>query len=78
MHDYFAIHRNGRVREGRRFLRHDDAGRTHQTVFYLDTARCDPACYARFDSEDPAMNAAAHTMLAAMVDEADNARGERR
>ena len=74
MHDHLSIVRNGQMHEARRFLREDDAGRVYQTIFYLDSARCDPAGYARFASDDPAMNAAADAVLAAMVDEADNAR----
>jgi hypothetical protein len=73
MHDTFTITRDGKIHEARRFLREDDAGRVYQTIFYLDTARCDPAGYARFASDDPAMNAAANAMLTAMVDEADKA-----
>ena len=68
MHDTFSIVRNGKAHEGRRFLR-EDRGRTFQTVFYLYMTRCDPAGYAQFASDDPAMNASAHAMLAAMVDE---------
>jgi hypothetical protein len=73
MHDTFTIIRNGKSHEARRFLREDAAGRVYQTVFFLDTARCDPAVYARFASDDPAMNAAADAMLIEMMDEADNA-----
>jgi imidazolonepropionase-like amidohydrolase len=39
-------------------------------MFYLNATRCDPAGYARFATDDPAMNAAAEDMLVAMVDEA--------
>ena len=69
MHDRLFILRNGQIHEGRRYLRKED-GRTFQTVFYVRSTRCDPAGYARFATDDPAMNAAAETMLAAMVDEA--------
>ena len=69
MHDRLFILRNGQVHEGRRYLR-KAGGRTYQTVFYLRLTRCDPAGYARFATDDPAMNAAAEAMLAAMVDEA--------
>jgi hypothetical protein len=69
MHDRLYILRNGQVHEGRRYLR-KAGGRTYQTVFYLRQTRCDPAGYARFATDDPAMNAAAEGMLAAMVDEA--------
>ena len=74
MHDRFTITRGGKIHEARRFLREDDAGRIFQTIFYLDTGRCDPAGYTRFSSDDLAMNAAAQALLAAMVDETDNAR----
>jgi len=73
MHDTFSIVRNGKTHEGRRFLRQRNSG-TFQTVFYLDLLRCDPAAYARFASDDPAMNASAAAMLAAMVDEAAKSR----
>lgn len=73
MHDRFFILRDGQIHEARRYLR-EDGGRTYQTVFYLQSSRCDPAGYAQFASDDPAMNAAAEDMLAAMVDEAARAR----
>ena len=69
MHDRFFMFRDGTVHEARRYLR-EDGGRTYQTVFYLQSSRCDPAGYAQFASDDPAMNVAAEDMLAAMVDEA--------
>jgi hypothetical protein len=69
MHDRLSIFRNGQIHEARRYLR-EDRGHIYQTVFYLHAAHCDPAGYARFASDDPAMNAAAEGMLAAMVDEA--------
>ncbi len=74
MHDTFSISRNGTLHHGRRFLREGIAGRVYQTVFYRDSARCDPAAYMRFASDDPVMNAAAHAMLNRMVDEAEQAR----
>ena len=77
MHDRFYILRDGRIHEARRYLR-EDGGRTYQTVFYLQSSRCDPAGYAQFASDDPAMNVAAEDMLAAMVAEAAVARGTRR
>jgi len=73
MYDTFSIIRNGKAHEGRRFLR-EDRGRTFQTVFYLYMTRCDPTGYAQFASDDPAMNASAHAMLATMVDEAAKCR----
>lgn len=69
MHDTFSIIRDGKAHEGRRYLRERNS-RTFQTVFYLDLLRCDPAAYTQFASDDPAMNASANAMLAAMVDEA--------
>jgi hypothetical protein len=77
MHDRLFILRNGQIHEGRRYLRKED-GRTFQTVFYVRSTRCDPAGYARFATDDPAMNAAAETMLAAMVDEAASVEEARR
>jgi len=74
MHDKFTMTRHGKLHEARRFLREDDAGRIYQTIFYLDTARCDPAGYTRFATDDSAMNSAADALLAAMVDEAEDAR----
>ena len=68
MHDKFSIRRDGQTYEARRYLR-EDGGRTYQTVFYLGLGRCDPAGYARFASDDPAMNAAAEEMLVMMIDE---------
>ena len=72
MHDRLFVHRNGQIHEGRRYLR-EEGGRTYQTMFYLNATRCDPAGYARFATDDPAMNAAAEDMLVAMVDEAARA-----
>ena len=77
MHDRLFILRNGQIHEGRRYLRKED-GRTFQTVFYIHSTRCDPAGYARFATDDPAMNAAAETMLSAMVDEAASIEEARR
>ena len=42
MHDTFSIRHKGQTYLGRRYLRLDH-GRTYQTVFYLNLARCDPA-----------------------------------
>ena len=81
MHDKLFILRNGQVHEGRRYMR-KAGGRTYQTVFYVRLTRCDPVGYARFSTDDPAMNAAAEAMLGAMVDEAvrvvEESQGRRR
>jgi hypothetical protein len=68
MHDTFTIRHNGQTYSARRYLRLDD-GKTYQTIFYLGSGRSDPAAYANFASDDPAMNASAAGMLAEMVDE---------
>ncbi len=77
MHDHFSIFHKGQMHEARRFLREEN-DRTYQTIFYLDSARCDPAGYAQFTSDDPAMNAAAKKLLVAMIDDAARASGESR
>ena len=77
MHDRFFILRDGQIHEARRYLR-EDGGRTYQTVFYRQSSRCDPAGYAQFASDDPAMNAAAEEMLARMVDAAARAEAAQR
>jgi hypothetical protein len=72
VHDNFSIRCNGEVCWGSRYLR-EHLGKTYQTVFYLNRLRADPVGYARFATDDSAMNDAAHKMLADMV----NARAER-
>ena len=47
MHDRFYIFRDGRIHEARRYLR-EDGGRTYQTVFYLQSSRCDLAGLVEF------------------------------
>jgi hypothetical protein len=67
MHSKISIERSGKTYWGRRYLRLDGE-KTYQTIFYQELSRCDRIGYARFDDDDPAMNAAAAGMLAEMVE----------
>jgi hypothetical protein len=69
MHDSISIRRNGTTSVGARYLRTADGG-VFQSIFYRGRCRADPVGYARFASDDPAMNAGAEKLLAELVDEA--------
>jgi hypothetical protein len=69
MHDTISIWRGGTTCVGARYLRKADEG-VYQSIFYHGRCRADPASYAGFAADDPAMNVAAQQMLGELIDEA--------
>lgn len=69
MHDKLFIWQDGAKYRGDRYLRTARYG-VLQSVFYNNRYRSDPTAYARFATDDPAMNAAALHLLSELVNEA--------
>ena len=69
MHDTISIRRNGAAHVGARYLRSEEGG-VYQSIFYRGRCRADPAGYANFAADDPAMNMMAERLLTELVDEA--------
>ena len=70
MHSQILIRYENKPFQGERYLR-TEAGAVYQTIFYGGRLRSDPAGYANFAADDPAMNVAAGQILTELVQEAN-------